>query len=168
MSEAGAWNVGLFECFLNPKTCLFASFCLPCVYGKNASVEATKNANAGIDLPSCCMCCCTLGCCLYLPCSLRSNIRNNHNIKGSLTRDAFDIYCCTICAMAQHHLELQTRFGVLPSTTIVPSSNILGDQSRIMGGSFDVGRERLKANVQEKNKPQFTDEASPNKISMIR
>ena len=136
-SSDNTWKVGLFQCFRDPKLCIYTIFCPTCLYGTNANIAATKNSDAGIDFPSCCICCCTLGCCLYLPCSLRSNIRNNHNIKGSLARDALEVYCCTLCAMAQHHLELNKRFPThakSKNTAIIPSSmgGNLGDSASLM------------------------------------
>jgi Cys-rich protein (TIGR01571 family) len=135
MSES--WRKGLFECLGLPKMCLYATFCPPCVYGQNAIMEASKRPEASVLSAECCMCCCTAGCCLHLPCSLRTNIRLNHNIKGSPAKDCIEVYCCTPCAMAQHHLELQSRYAVPTTTAIIPSDNtdLLGGH-QLMGDSI--------------------------------
>ena len=135
MSES--WRKGLFDCLRRPKMCIYATFSPPCVYGQNAIMEASKQPHAAMLSAECCMCCLTFGWCLYLPCSLRTNIRLNHNIKGNLARDCIEVYCCTLCAIAQHHLELKSRYAVPATTAIIPSDLLGGPE--LMGGS--VGKQ---------------------------
>ncbi|RNA03002.1 PLAC8 1 [Brachionus plicatilis] len=85
------WNFGLFSCFEDLEGLVCAFFCTLCY-------EYTLFQRAG---EGCCDCICAG----LVP--LRTKIRTERAIEGSLCEDVFAVACCTLCSMVQLSNEMK-------------------------------------------------------------
>lgn len=94
------WAHGMFGCFEDCGTCIFAWFC-PCyVHGQNAEKVGQ----------SCVMCALSqfvpfLN--LWARVSVRGKIREQKGIEGSCLGDLLWTWCCPICSVVQEAQELK-------------------------------------------------------------
>jgi len=86
-----AWSTGLFDCCSEFGNCAFAFFC-PCIF------QCTLMQTAG---ESCCAACCGG----LVP--LRTKIRTERGIEGSIVYDICSVACCPCCAMVQMQEEMK-------------------------------------------------------------
>lgn len=96
----GEWNNGLFGCFNNCCVCLL-TYVAPCyVHGKTAEK---------VD-ESCLLCCLALFVPIldiYAIASVRSKVREQKGIEGSLVKDIIATCCCPLCVIAQSANETE-------------------------------------------------------------
>ncbi|KZV93024.1 PLAC8-domain-containing protein [Exidia glandulosa HHB12029] len=110
------WSFGLFECFEDPMTCLFAWF-LPCtIYGKNKTRLQALASGAphpqGGELVgedtityAALNCCCGLGWVVGM--TNRAETRARYKIVGGAGDDCFLSCCCAPCALTQQSREIE-------------------------------------------------------------
>ncbi|EJD39584.1 PLAC8-domain-containing protein [Auricularia subglabra TFB-10046 SS5] len=110
------WSHGLFDCFEDPMTCLFAWF-LPCtIYGKNKTRLQALEAGAphpqggellGEDTITYAALnfCCGFGWIVGM--TNRTATRTRYKITGSDGEDCFLSCCCAPCALTQQSRELE-------------------------------------------------------------
>ncbi|KAF7202679.1 placenta-specific gene 8 protein [Nothobranchius furzeri] len=105
------WDSGLFDCFEDPGTCCYGFWCYP-------FLQCTVTGRFGENscLPLCDMCYrLYFGSCwvpvIVPPVALtvRSLMRKEYGIKGSLVRDIMASCCCVWCSWCQMHRELKHR-----------------------------------------------------------
>ncbi|CAF1013150.1 unnamed protein product, partial [Brachionus calyciflorus] len=85
------WSFGLFDCCHDLEALLCAYFCTPCFMYK-----IFERAGEG---------CCDCFCAGLVP--LRTKIRTERAIQGSLCEDAFAVACCPLCVMVQISNEMK-------------------------------------------------------------
>ncbi|XP_033631318.1 placenta-specific gene 8 protein-like [Asterias rubens] len=86
------WSTGLCDCMKDPKSCLFAFICLPCF----DCYLATRMREA---------------CCIPImvpggETAMRTKLRTQENIYGSICDDCLKVSFCPCCALAQMSREL--------------------------------------------------------------
>ncbi|XP_038072487.1 placenta-specific gene 8 protein-like [Patiria miniata] len=86
------WSSGLCECTKDIKTCLLAFFCLPCF-----DCYLASRLKEFCCIPLC------------VPCgeiAMRTKIRTQENIHGSICDDCLKLTFCPCCVLAQMSREL--------------------------------------------------------------
>ncbi|XP_022106426.1 placenta-specific gene 8 protein-like [Acanthaster planci] len=86
------WSSGLCECHRDIKTCLLSFFCMPCFA---CYVASRQNEFACIPL-------CVPG----GEIAMRTKLRTQENIRGSICDDCLKLIFCPCCALAQMSKEL--------------------------------------------------------------
>ncbi|KAI9099436.1 PLAC8 family-domain-containing protein [Phlyctochytrium arcticum] len=103
------WSNGLFDCFGDIGTCIFAC-CFPCyVYGTN---KQALNRNSGC-VGDCCVYSLTMGC-GCAPCvgsGGRGSVRAKYNITGGSCGDLLAHCCCAPCALTQEKREIDSMIA---------------------------------------------------------
>jgi Cys-rich protein (TIGR01571 family) len=102
------WHTGLFGCFEDFGSCLYAYCLYPCFL---CSVASKMNEF------TCGPCCCTCGLTVGGICGvstfpnpflvgMRSRLRGQYGITGSVCGDTMTVWCCECCAAMQMYREL--------------------------------------------------------------
>ena len=98
------WTHDLFNCFDDPRLCIF-TFLVPCyTMGRNAEYEDFGESCCLVGLAYC-------KCCVAIGPLMRWRIRELKNIKGSMMRDILTTWCCSCCALIQESRELYGDAG---------------------------------------------------------
>ena len=91
------WTSGLFECCSDCGELIFA-YLLPCIY----QYRLFNQANEGV-----------CSCCFGGLIPLRTKIRTERNIQGSIFHDCLATYFCGICAMVQMSKEMKNTQSLI-------------------------------------------------------
>ncbi|XP_071963569.1 placenta-specific gene 8 protein-like [Antedon mediterranea] len=92
------WSTGLFGCLEEITPCLLA-FCCPTIAESYLACEADE---------SCIVPCCVPG----APIAIRTKLRTQYGIRGSLCNDCAMYYCCVPCVVSQMIREINNvRMG---------------------------------------------------------
>ncbi|XP_041469382.1 placenta-specific gene 8 protein-like [Lytechinus variegatus] len=86
------WHSGIFGCCSNIVSCLSGYFCT-CCYGMYVATRLEENCLLPVCLPVC----------YIIP--LRTKIRTENRIKGSICEDCLVGCFCHMCAICQIHRE---------------------------------------------------------------
>ncbi|XP_074660828.1 cornifelin-like [Tubulanus polymorphus] len=87
------WSTGLLGCCDDCGVCICGYFCFPCTLCRISS---------GMHENACAPICCPGGLL-----ALRTKLRVEHDIQGSICGDACALQCCTLCAVCQMERELK-------------------------------------------------------------
>merc|ERR1711931_328195 len=91
---AGDWNHGLCGCFDDIGTCIVTYF-VPCyTHGKNAEAVGESCLLCGLSLMVPLLD-------LFTMASIRSKVREQHGIGGSMVSDCLVSLCCPLCSIVQ-------------------------------------------------------------------
>ncbi|KAH8915403.1 PLAC8-domain-containing protein [Atractiella rhizophila] len=113
------WNHGLFECTEDCGTCCAATWCTPCVYGRNKSrldwLNAAGNPHPsggrclGTDCGLHALCSFTFGgaAASILQCLVRGRVRERYAIRGHPVTDCLASVFCVPCQLTQESRELE-------------------------------------------------------------
>ncbi|KAL3154518.1 hypothetical protein ABBQ32_013979 [Trebouxia sp. C0010 RCD-2024] len=103
------WGTGLFGCCSDIGVCCFGFWCLPCLYGKNASrIRGTSCSG-----PGCCYALCPCLTCMFAG-TLRGEIRTKYKLPADPCVDCCVHLCCSPLAVCQEAREIKHR-GVAPA-----------------------------------------------------
>lgn len=91
---ARQWSTGIWDCFKNRRTCCILAWCAPC-YLCNLSDKLGDSCCLPLVIP----------CGFYSLIPLRTKIRTENNIDGSICEDCCMACWCPFCTMSQMSLE---------------------------------------------------------------
>lgn len=98
------WQHGLFGCFDDIKTCIFAYVIPWYVFGRNAE-------RVGENCLTCALAMFVPVLNIYAILKIRATIREKKGIDGSCCGDFLTWWCCPICALVQEANEVQWDQG---------------------------------------------------------
>ena len=58
-------------------------------------------------------------------CDQRGSLRGEFGIEGSAVVDFAVSFCCPLCVIGQHRLELKSRFGAQKAVVVAPTQNVV-------------------------------------------
>ena len=96
------WKYSLHDVWcIDPGLSVEASFCTPCVFGRNAEALGYNCSlyGAGLYVPF-------LD--LYLRAKIRGEIRERRGIPGDTLKDYLDVWCCGPRALVQETIEVRS------------------------------------------------------------
>ncbi|MCJ1337428.1 hypothetical protein MMC09_002710 [Bachmanniomyces sp. S44760] len=112
---ASEWSSSFWDCFSPGSTCLAATCCGPCLFGKikarrdNPTLQGFSYCNGSCVGWYFAACCGIQGVLQYFN---RADMRVAYNINGSTMGDLAASVCCGCCAMVQEEKELLLRNGL--------------------------------------------------------
>ncbi|XP_074660827.1 cornifelin-like isoform X2 [Tubulanus polymorphus] len=87
------WSSGLLACCDDVKVCCCGLFCLPCTLCRISTAQGEH--------------CCAPVCCPGAPLAMRTKMRLENGIQGTICKDGLQFYCCTPCAVCQMEREMK-------------------------------------------------------------
>ena len=106
---SGGWNNGLFECFGDCGSCLYASFCPSCAAGEIWDLGELSADSGWRWWIGCCLYISLvqhIGCCLY-SCLYTGQLREKRGIQGTAMEDCCQWCFCPCCVHTRNLREVR-------------------------------------------------------------